>query len=438
MRAVREALANDDQDAVREIVGSLHEADQADLIELLGQDQRVQLLAAIRDDFRPNLLSYIDDELRPFIVEQLTPARVASAIIELDSDDAIDFLEELDVETQLAILEILPQRERETVEQSLAYGESSAGRLMQREFVAIPDYWLVGQAIDYLRSQSNLPDDFFEIYLVNPRFQPVGAIALSRILRSKRQTPLNQLQHQDLKTVSATTDQEDAALLFRQYGLVSAPVTGDTGRLIGVITVDDIVEVIQEEAEEDILALGGVQEGDILTPPLKTGLRRVPWLIVNLLTAVVASLVIARFEDQIAQAVALAVLMPIVASMGGNAGTQTLTVVVRALATRDVSTANAFRIFIKELLVGGLHAVVFFVVGILLAVFWFQQPLLALIFGAAMVINLLAAAIAGVTIPLVLDRLKVDPAVASGVFLTTVTDVVGFFAFLGLAALYLL
>jgi magnesium transporter len=309
---------------------------------------------------------------------------------------------------------------------------------MQRELVAAPEFWTVGQTIDYLRTKPDLPDDFYDIYIINPRFQPVGSIPVSKVLRSKRGVLLTELKLKELHLVSVNTDQEEVAFMFRQYGLVSAPVVDPSNRLLGVITVDDVVHVLEEEAEEDILGLAGVQEGDIFASPWQTGLRRFPWLLVNLGTAILASIVIAQFEDAIEKVVALAVLMPIVASMGGNGGTQTVTVVVRALATREITAANALRVLGKELVVGSLNGVLFLITGVLVAVLWFGDPMLGVLFGIALLITLIFAGLAGVAIPIVFDRLGVDPAVASGVFMTTVTDVVGFLSFLGLASLYLL
>ena len=309
---------------------------------------------------------------------------------------------------------------------------------MQRQLVAAPEFWTVGQTIDYLRVDEGLPDDFYDIYIVDPKFRPVGSIPLSRILRSKRDVYLNELIMKELHTVSVEMDQEEVGFRFSQYDLVSAPVVDADGRLLGVITIDDVVEVIEDEAEEDILRLGGVSEADVFASPIKTSLRRFPWLLINLATAILASVVIAQFEGAIGQVVALAVLMPIVASMGGNAGTQTLTVVVRALAVREVTTANAFRVLVKEMLAGSINGLLFMAAGLAVALLWYGDPTLGVLFGIAMVVTLVAGVLAGVCIPLILDKFGFDPAVSSGVFLTTVTDVVGFFSFLGLAALYLL
>ena len=426
VREVAEALERNEPAGAAALISPLHPADQADLIQLLRPEDRTALVDALRSQLSPEVLSYLDEAVRSEVIERLGPVAAATAVAGLKADE------------QLALLRALPELEREAVEQGLAYPEDSAGRLMQRVVVAIPEYSTVGQAIDYLRGRVSLPDDFHDLFLVDPRYRPVGSIPASRVLRSGRADALRDLRVADLHTIPVDMDREEVAFLFRQYGLASAPVVSSEGSLLGVITVDDVVEVVQEEAQEDALRLGGVTELDIFDPPMRTGLRRFPWLLINLGTAVVASLVIAQFKDAIDRLVALAILMPIVASMGGNAGTQTVTVVVRALAVRELTPANALRILAKEAAVGGLNGIAFLVLGFLLAVFWFGDPALGFLFGVAMVITLIAATLAGVAIPLIMERLGVDPAVASGVCLTTVTDVVGFLTFLGLAAWYLL
>jgi magnesium transporter len=438
IRDVGEALEAGDTAAAAALARSLHVADQADLLEQLGREGRAELIGELKPQLDPELLTYLDEDVRGEVIELLGPAQAAAAIAQLDTDDAIDVLGELDEAEQIALLKTLPLPERAAVEEGLTFPEESAGRLMQREFVAAPEFWTVGQTIDYLRANPKLPDDFYDIYIINPRFEPVGSIPLSKVLRSKRGVLLTELRLKELRLIPATMDQEEVGFQFRQYGLVSAPVVNEAGRLLGVITVDDVVHVIEEEAEEDILRLGGIAEPDIFASPLQTGMRRFPWLLINLGTAILASVVIAQFEEEIAQVVALAVLMPIVASMGGNGGTQTVTVVVRALATREITAANALRVLRKELVVGGLNGLLFLVTGVLVAVLWFGNPLLGVLFGIALLITLVFAGLAGVAIPIVFERLGVDPAVASGVFMTTVTDIVGFLSFLGLASLYLI
>jgi len=438
IRSVDHALQEGDAARAAELALQLHVADQADLLEQLGREERTELIAEIKPQLDPELLTHLDDDVRAEVIDLLGREQAGAAIAQLDTDDAIDVLGDLDQAEQIALLQTLPLPERAAVEQGLTYPEDSAGRLMQRDFVAAPEFWTVGQTIDYLRANPDLPDDFYDIYIINPRFEPVGSIPLSKVMRSKRGVLLTELRLKELHLIPVELDQEEVGFQFRQYGLVSAPVVSEAGRLLGVITVDDVVHVIEEEAEEDIMRLGGVSETDIFASPLQTGLRRFPWLLINLGTAILASVVIAQFEAAIQQVVALAVLMPIVASMGGNGGTQTVTVVVRALATREITGANAIRVLGKELVVGGLNGLLFLVTGVLVAVLWFGDPMLGVLFGIALLITLIFAGLAGVAIPIVFERLGVDPAVASGVFMTTVTDVVGFLSFLGLASLYLL
>lgn len=436
IREVRSALSAGDRDLLLALTATLHPADLADLIEQLG-NLRLELIETLGEDIDYDAFTYLSESVREELLTLLDNSAISAALAELETDDAIDILEDLDEDQQAAILAGLPQTDRAVIEQGLAYPEYSAGRLTQRAVVAVPDYWIVGQTIDYLRAAKELPDDFYDVYIVDARFQPVGSVPLSNILRSKRRVAMHDLKMKSLHLIEAETDQEDVAYTFRQYGLVSAPVVDKDGRLMGSITVDDIVEVIDEEAEDDLLKLGGVQESEFLRSPWRTSIRRLPWLFVNLLTAIAASLVIANFDEAISKVVALAVLMPIVASMGGNAGTQTLTVTVRALANRDLTTGTKLKMFVKEIVVGLVNSAAFLVAGIAIALIWFGDPTLAAIFGAAMVINLLAAAFAGLLIPLTIDKIGWDPAISSGVFLTTVTDVVGFFAFLGLAVAYL-
>ncbi|HKY95426.1 MAG TPA: magnesium transporter [Kiloniellales bacterium] len=437
--AVEEAVEAQDREAIRRRLLELDPVDQADLLEALAHDDRVAAVEALGADIDPETLTYLDSTVREEVIELMGPDLLARALSQLDSDDAVLVFADLDEEAQSRILARLPQAYRRLLVEGATFEEGTAGRLMQREVVAIPSAWSVGETIDFMRSAENLPDDFYDLYVVNPKHQPLGVVPLSRVLRSRRPQKVTEVMEVErMKPVALGTDQADVANLFRRYGLVSAPVVDGAGRLVGVITVDDVVDVIDEEAEDDLLKLGGVTETDLYRDVLDTTRARLPWLAVNLLTAVLASVVIGQFENALAAVVALAVLMPIVASMGGNAGTQTLTVAVRALAMKDLTAANAARIVGKELIVGAVNGVVFAVVTGAIAWFWFDRAEIGLIIAAAMVINLVAAALSGIVIPLTLDRLKVDPAVASSVFLTTVTDVVGFLAFLGLATLFLL
>jgi magnesium transporter len=438
VRTVEEALEDGQVERAAELAGSLHVADQADLLEQLGYEERAALVAELKPRLDPELLTYLDETVREEVLEQLTPEETAAAIARLETDDAIEVLADLDETEQIAILQALPMPERAAVEQGLTYPEDSAGRLMQRALVAAPEFWTVGQTIDYLRAKRDLPDEFYDIYIVNPRFEPVGSIPLSRVVRSRRGVLLTELKLKELHLIPSDMDQEEVGFLFRQYGLVSAPVVDANRRLLGVITVDDVVHVIEEEAEEDLLGLGGVPEADIFAPPLQTSVRRAPWLLVNLGTATLAALVVAQFEATIRQIVILAALMPVVVSLGGNAGIQALTVTVRALALKQITRANTLRILLKELLTAGLNGLVLLIAGILLVLGWIGDLDLAVVFGAGIVMTIVVASLVGVAVPLVLDRLGFDPAVSSSVFVTTIADVFGFFAFLGLAALYLL
>ncbi len=436
--AVSVALEKGDDKEARALADELHEADLADLLEYLDRDERLQLIKALGADFDLEVLTFLDVAVREEIIEALEPRHIASSLSDLDSDDAVDIIEDLDEEAQQEVLAALPRAERLVLEESLSFPEDSAGRIMQRELLAVPSNWTVGETIDYMRSAKDLPDDFYDLYIVDPKHQPLGYVPLSRAMRTRRPVKLTEIMNDDMKTVPTSMDQEEVAYLFRQYGLVSAPVVDAAGRLVGVVTVDDVVHIIDEEAEEDLLKLAGVQETDLYSAVLDTTKSRFAWLLINLFTAVAASVVIAFFEETLERIVALAVLMPIVASMGGNAGTQTLTVAVRAIAMRDLSPGNALRFVWKELLVGLANGLMFAVVAGAIAWLWFDMPSIGFIIAAAMVINLVVAALSGALVPLGLEKVGVDPAVASSVVLTTVTDVIGFFAFLGLATIFLL
>ena len=433
------ALHDHDTAGLIDLMAPLHPADQATLLHSLPPVERQELARLAARVIEPETLNWLDVDVREEILDALGPEAVALAVAELESDDAVEIIEDLDEEDRSALLDALPAEERAQLEQVLAYPDYSAARLLRRDAVSLPDYWTVGQAIDHFRLHAaDLPDEFPDVLIVDPRMRPVGQVHTSQILKAARDVPMSSLRLKELVQIDATTDQEEVARIFKKYGLSSAPVVDQLGRLMGVITVDDIIEVVEEEAEDDLLKLGGVVDSDRYQDAWRTMWHRLPWLAVNLLTAILASMVIDGFEDSIAALTALAVLMPMVASMGGNAGTQTLTVTVRVLALADLSKGAAARLILKETLVGFLNGGAFLVIGTLTALVWFWQPALALVFGAAMLINLAMAGIAGVTIPLFLRRLGYDPAVSSTVFVTTVTDVVGFFGFLGLATLFLL
>jgi magnesium transporter len=434
---VSDAIKAADAPFLREIVAELHEADLGDLIEALDPEQRPRLVELTAADFDFSALNEVDDTVREEILEELEPQTVAEGVRELESDDAVELLEGLDQEDQEEILEKLPQAERVALERSLLYPENSAGRRMQTEFIAVPADWNVGQAIDYMRDTPDLPDRFYEIYAVDDARHWQGAIALDTLLRARRPVPLADLIEEDRRRVSVMEDQEEVARLFGKYNLVAAPVIDTANRLVGVITIDDVVDVIEEEAEEDIKALGGVTRDEELSDNVWTIARgRFNWLLVNLATAFLASSVLGLFEGQLEKMVALAVLAPIVASQGGNAATQTMTVAVRALATRELGSGNALRVVLREALVGLVNGLAFAVITGVAAVAWFKIPGLGIVIGLAMVCNLIAGALGGILIPMVLERVRADPAVASGTFVTTITDVVGFFSFLGIATLW--
>lgn len=431
------AIADRDTLTLRKEVGELHQSEVGDLIEALQPEQRLALVELMGDQFDFSALTEVDDAIREEIVEELPNERIAQGLQDLDSDDAVYILEDLDAEDQAEILAKLPFTERIRLKRSLDYPDDSAGRRMQTEFVAVPPFWTVGQTIDYMREEKDLPEQFSQIFVIDPSFRLVGAVDLDKILRTKRAVRIEDIMHETRHAIPATMDQEEAAREFEQYDLLSAAVVDENERLVGVLTIDDVVDVIQEEAEEDLMRLGGVGDEELSDTVLSTSRSRVPWLLVNLLTAFLAASVIGLFDATIEKVVALAVLMPIVAGMGGNAASQTMTVTVRALATRDLDIYNAGRIIRREMGVGFLNGAIFAVLIGLVAGFWFQDYNIGGIIAAAMIINMFAAALGGILIPLLLDRLGADPAVASSVFVTAVTDVVGFFAFLGLATWWL-
>ncbi len=438
IREVAVALDNEETPKVSEVLEVLNEADTAELLEKLDDDNRKTVLENHADEIAPYTYFYLDPELRKNTLSVMPADKVAKIVAELDSDDALDIILNLDEDFQKEIIRKLSYRTRIVLEEGLNFPEESAGRLMQREFIAIPQFWTVGKTIDYLRAAGDeLPEDFFDIFVIDPAYHVVGEIPLNRLVRARRSEKIENLRLDNTHPIPAEMDQEEVTHVFRREELSSAPVVDESGRLIGVITIDDVMDVIHEEAEEDIMKMSGVEGGDLYRTFWKTTFSRFKWLLVNLITAVLASVVISFFDTTIDQLVALAVLMPIVASMGGNAGTQALTIAVRALATREISGANAMRIVWKETAVASLNGAAFAVITGIVAALWFQNPLLGGVIGVAMIVNLFCAGFFGAGIPILLNKMKIDPAVASTVFLTTVTDVVGFFAFLGLAALVL-
>ena len=433
---VLDAVEAGDDETARELVAPLHPADVADLIELAARDEREGLVKALAGIVSPDVLAEMNDFVREDLLDELEPQQVADIAGQLETDDAVALIEDLDRDDQQAVLRAMEPDDRAAIEEALTYPDESAGRLMQRDLVAVPEHWKVGQVIDYLRSTEELPTDFWEVFVVNPAHHPVGTCKLSTILRTPRSTPVSDIMAREQTLIPVDMDQEDVALRFQKYALVSAAVVDEEDRLVGMITVDDVVHIIQEEAGEDVLLLAGVgDEGDINEPVQLTVRRRLFWLVINLGTAIIAASVVSLFQSEIGKYAVLAVLMPIVAGMGGNAGTQTLAVAVRALATNQLTESNTLRAFGRELtiaLANGLSLGFLVGVGVTLI---FHNPLLGAVMGAAMVINNLAAGLGGILVPVTLDRLKIDPAVSSAVFVTTITDVTGFFSFLGLASL---
>jgi magnesium transporter len=434
-----DALALDSDVALRAALDGLHPADFSDFFEALSDAQRETLIERAPDVITGERLVELEDEVVEDVLPLLEADVIADALTELDSDDVTQIVEELDPAQREDVLDAMPAQDRRDVEQSLAFDEETIGRLMQREFVSAPEFWTVGNTIDHMRATGeDLPEQFFNIYVVDPALRPVGYVTVSKLMRAPREQTLSSLMTEKLVTVDQRLDQEEAAYLFEKYHLISAPVVDEQGRIVGMMTVDDIIDIIQDENKEDILALAGVSEAGFTDTAFETVRSRAPWLLVNLFTAILASIVIARFDYAIEQIVALAVLMPIVASMGGNAGTQALTVAVRGLAERDLTRATAWRAIRREALSALIIGLIFAVVMVVVVYIWFRDPQLAGVAFVAMVINHVFAGLAGVLIPLGLHRAGADPAVSSSVFVTTVTDVIGFAAFLGFAAAVLL
>ena len=435
---VRIAVEHKDVGRLHMLLDPLHPADIADLLEQASDSLRTRLLHMWKGGIDGDVLSELNESIREDIIDGLNATELAAAVRDLDSDDVVDLLEDLDTSHQEAILSALDDAERIVAEQSLSFPENSAGRLMQREVVMAPEHWSVGQALDYLRGQQDLPEQFYHMILINPRMRPTGYVTLGKLLGAKLAAPLLEMVEDSFRTIPVDQPEKDVAYAFNQYHLISAPVVDADDRLVGVITIDDAMIVLDEEYEEDMMRLAGVGEGSLSDRVIETMRGRFPWLAVNLCTAIIASIVISMFEVTISQFVALAVLMPIVASMGGNAGTQSLTVAVRAIATKDLTTSNVWRVIRREVLVGLLNGIIFAVVLGMIGYFWFGSSTIGWVLAFAMVLNMVVAGLAGTVVPVCLEKIGIDPALASGAFVTTVTDVVGFFAFLGLAAWMLL
>ncbi|OAM73874.1 magnesium transporter [Devosia elaeis] len=433
LRAFIEAGRTED---VALVMAPLHSSDIGDVLEQLDQGERLALVRMLGEKFDFSALTEVDESIRLEIMEALSNSEIARGVAELDNDDAVYLLEDLEKEDQDEILSALPAFERLALKRSLDFPEDSAGRRMQTDFIAIPPFWTVGQTIDYLRADKDLPDEFYQIYVVDAAYKVLGTLPLDKFLRAQRATKIDAIMNANLVLVKAEDDQEEAARIFERYDLVEVGVVDENGRLVGVLTIDDIVDVIQEEAEEDIKLLAGVGDEDVSDTTLDTVRSRGPWLGVNLVAAVLVSFVIGLFNATIEQMVALAVLMPIVASMGGNAGAQTMTVTVRALAMRELDGGRLRRLIRREMVVGFANGVIFAVLLGVVTALRYSDVGLGVVIGMAMVINMIVAGTFGILIPLTLDRLKADPAIASAVFVTTITDIVGFFAFLAIAGLW--
>jgi magnesium transporter len=436
VRAVMERVETGDAAGARTLVEPLHPADVADLFELVDPDERHALATAIGDILDGDVIAEMNDHVREDLIDDLDPRQVADFAEDMETDDAVAMIEDMEEDEQRAVLRELDPDDRAAIEEALSFPEDSAGRLMQRDLIAVPEHWTVGQVIDYLRAGDDLTTEFWEIFVVDPQHHPIGTCMLSWVLRARRDTQVADIMKREQTLIPVDMDQEEVALRFQKYALISAAVTDRAGRLVGMITVDDIVHIIQEEASEDILRLSGAGEDDINEPLLATVRRRLTWLIVNLGTAILAASVVGLFQGEISRLVALAVLMPIVAGMGGNAGTQTMAVTVRALATNQLTSSNTRRMIVRELRIAisnGLALGLLIGTGVWIA---FGRGDLGLVIAMAMLINNLVAGLSGILIPVALDKANVDPAVSSAVFVTMMTDVMGFFSFLGLATLW--
>ena len=436
---VASAIEAGDAEELRDLAGDLHEADVGALIEALDQDQRARFIELLGKSFDFVALTEVDENIRDEILEELPTETVVAGVRDLENDDAVTILEYFDSADQAEILSALPAVDRAALQRSLDYPENSAGRLMQTTLVRAPPFWTAGQTLDHIHdvSDDELPDSFFEIFVIDPAHRLLGNVFLDALVRARRSARLDDLMNAERRRVLVSEDQEEVARFFERYNLISAPVVDEGDRLVGVITIDDIVDVIREEAAEDLGALGGVSPSEELSDTVWwTAKSRFLWLFVNLATAFMASAVIGLFEAQVQKMVALAVLVPIVASQGGNAATQTMTVAVRALGTRQLSRANAMRVVRRELLVGTINGIGFGLITGIMAGSWFGLPSLGFVIALAMLTNMVCGALGGILIPMILDRLKADPAVSSGAFVTTVTDVIGNFSFLGIATLW--
>ena len=423
---------------INQTLENLHAADVADLIENLDTDTRNKLIEIEAFTIEPEIFVELNESLQSEVLILLTPESIAKILHKLESDNALQILEKIEEKKKINVLDKLSPQDRFLLEEGLSYPEDSAARIMQREFTAVPSDWTVGQTIDYLRENKELPEEFLEIFVVDKNFKPIGTVSSSRVLRTPRESKMNSIMREIPVLISVNMDKEEVGLTFENYNLVSAGVVNRDNKLIGMITADDVVTVVQEEAEEDVLRLAGVGDEEITDGVIKKTKRRFTWLLLNLFTAIIASIVIGFFQEDIEKVVALAVLMPIVASMGGNAGMQTLAVTIRAIAKKEISSGNFFKIVTKEFVIGILNGVIFAIIAGAVVQFWFKEMDLSILIAVAMILNMIVAGLFGILVPVSLKKFNIDPALASSVFVTTITDVIGFLSFLGIGSLFFL
>jgi magnesium transporter len=433
-----EKIENGNIEFINQTLKDLHEADVANLIENLNPNTRVKLIELEEFNINPEIFVELNESIQSEVLQLLSTDSIIKIIKRLESDNAIKIIENLEKDTKEKVLDKLPPKDKFLLEEGLSYPEDSAARIMQREFTAVPSNWTVGQTIDYLREDKDLPEEFLEIFIVDNDFKPIGTVPSSRVLRTSRDLKMNSIMIEMPVLISANMDQEEVGHTFENYNLVSAGVVNKNNKLVGMITADDVVTVVQEEAEEDVLRLAGVGDEEITDSVMLKTKRRFNWLLLNLFTALLATWVISNFGASIEQMVALAFLMPIVASMGGNAGMQTLAVTIRAIATKELSKSNFNRVVGKEFLIGILNGIIFAVITAVIVQLWFKQLNLSLLIGVSMILNMIVAGLFGILVPVSLKKLNIDPALASSVFVTTITDVIGFLSFLGLGSFYFL
>ena len=436
IKVVKEKIINNDAIFINNSFKEMHPADAADIIEHLTENDRENLIKLSSFKIDPEVFIELNESIQSEIVKYLPINSITDIIKNLESDDAIKILENLDEQNKETLLNSLPPKDRFALKESLSYPEDSAARLMQREFTAIPNNWSVGQTIDYLRENKDLPDEFLEIFIVDSEFKPIGTVPASKVLRTSREAKMQSIMLESQLSIPVDMDQEEVGHIFENYNLNSACVVDKSNKLVGMITSDDMLTVLKEEAEEDTLRLAGVGDEEITDGVFTKTKRRFNWLLLNLLTAFLATWVISIFGATIEQMVALAFLMPIVASMGGNAGMQTLAVTVRAIATNDLSENNFVKTVTKEFAIGVLNGIIFAIISALIVQLWFKDIYLSLIISISMVLNMIVAGLFGILVPVSLKRFNVDPAIASSVFVTTITDVIGFLSFLGIGAYF--